>query len=741
MNYPPSNSEKFNKQVSSSFQLLNQKVQKWIWSQNWLDLRDIQEISIPYLLNGNTDLIISSPTASGKTEAAFLPIFSNIVDKPANSIQAIYISPLKALINDQFERLYKLSEVLEIKIIKWHGDISYSHKQKLIKNPSGVLQITPESLESFLINRFSNCSNIFSNLEYIVIDELHYFIGSERGKQLQSLLNRIEIILKRSIPRIGLSATLGDMSIAEKYLRPMQNYPIRSISSEGMHQETKLQIKGYLSSSLNKDKPTQAEIDDEQEVTKQIAYHIFNNLRGKSNLIFANSRRSVEKYADSLTQISNYHNLPLEFYPHHGSLSKHLREEVEEKLKNKNFPTSAICTSTLELGIDIGVVHSIAQIGVPPSVSSLRQRLGRSGRRDQPAILRVYIEEKEINISSTIQDKLRTELFQSVAIIELLIKKWYEPPTLDQLHLSTLLHQVLALIVQYGGISIKNVWQILIENGPFKNLSQNLFINLLKTMKENKLIFQSEEGIIVLGVEGERIVNNYEFYAVFQTPEEYRLITSGKALGTLPINFPLYVGLFIIFAGKRWEVINVDEEKKLIELKPSIGGKLPKFFGSGGIVHDMIRKEMLTLYTSKHIPPYLDEVGKSLYNEGLESFKTYELSSKWYIQDGKDVTIFFWFGDRLVNTLLVYLQLEKFKVQLEGFCIRVLDIDIEKVRQVLDKLKGDELTTDFILATLVKNKREQKYDHYLNEELLNYDYSSRKLNFDELKNVVRKYEN
>lgn len=733
VNYPPSNSDN-NSSESQSFYLLDEKVRRWVWQQDWQELRTIQEKSIPPVLSANTDIIICSPTASGKTEAAFLPIFSKLVQSQKKSVQALYISPLKALINDQFERLYDLSEILEIPVFKWHGDISYHHKKKLLTDPKGILQITPESLESLLINHTTECNKIFLFLEYIVIDELHYFIGTERGKQLQSILNRIEIILKRKIPRIGLSATLGDMSLAEKYLRPNLSLPITVINTESIQLETKLQIRGYTvgkesEDGLNQDKETNNEI-----TTNQICYHLFNNLRGKSNLIFANSRANVEKYTDILDRISQENNLPNEFFPHHGNLSRQIREQVEEKLKNKDFPTSAVCTSTLELGIDIGSVHSIAQVGVPPSVSSMRQRLGRSGRRGEPAIVRIYIEEKESGITTSIQDCLRAELFQTVAMVELLIQKWFEPPVVDHLHLSTLLHQILAIIAQYGGVSIPNLWSILIEKGVFQNITKDIFLNLLKEMGKQELIKQVTEGTLVLGIKGEALVNHYEFYSVFVTSEEYRLIFNNSVLGTLPVDFPIYIGLFIIFAGKRWKVVDVNEEKKVIELTPSRGGKPPKFFGSGSYIHDRIREEMFRCYVSKQIPNYLDEKAKQLFSEGLEFFGKLSLSRRSIVQDGKDVLLFIWYGDRIVNTLLLLLQYAGVSVLREGFCVRVINSSTQQFSELLLRLINDREINNLQLAQLAKNKKEQKYDVFLSDDLLDQEYCSRYI---DLQNTIR----
>ena len=199
---------------------LHEGVQRWIWEQGWSQLRPIQELAITPILSGQTDLIISAATAGGKTEAAFLPIFSRILQEPASGIRVLGISPLKALINDQHRRLSELGDRLDIPVTPWHGDVAANRKQKVLKNPAGIVLITPESLEALLALRGTELPNLLAHLHYMLIDEMHCFIGSERGRQLQSLMHRIEVKLGRSIPRIGLSATLGDMSLAAQFLRP-----------------------------------------------------------------------------------------------------------------------------------------------------------------------------------------------------------------------------------------------------------------------------------------------------------------------------------------------------------------------------------------------------------------------------------------------------------------------------------------------------------------------------------------
>jgi ATP-dependent helicase Lhr and Lhr-like helicase len=207
--------------TSSGFYRLHEQVQRWIWEQRWTELRDIQEQAIVPILSGNTDLIIAAATAGGKTEAAFLPIFSKLAESSTSitqpGIQVLSLSPLKALINDQHYRLSELGERLEIPVHAWHGDVDSGRKQRLLKKPVGILLITPESLEAMFTGRGHDLNRIFAALQYVVVDELHSFIGTERGQQLRSLLHRLEKALDRRIPRIGLSATLGEMGLAKDY--------------------------------------------------------------------------------------------------------------------------------------------------------------------------------------------------------------------------------------------------------------------------------------------------------------------------------------------------------------------------------------------------------------------------------------------------------------------------------------------------------------------------------------------
>ncbi|WP_204742178.1 DEAD/DEAH box helicase [Guyparkeria sp. SCN-R1] len=384
--------------MGTAFDHLARPIQKWIRQKGWRELRNIQSRAIRFICESDADLIIAASTAGGKTEAAFLPLVSQVIDEPADvgGFDVLYIGPLKALITDQADRLKAITRETELSVTPWHGDVSQSIKAKGLRSPRGILLITPESLEALFIRRGLEIPRLFGATRAVVIDELHTVLDSERGVQLRSLLTRLEHSLKRPIRRIGLSATLGDMGLARGYLRPDHATSVGLIEAEGGEAELKLQLRGYISGAGDTNAPS---------ATDAIANHLFRTLRGNDNLIFAGARQSVEIYADRLRALCEREHLPHEFYPHHASLSREHRDFVERRLKDPGHPTTAVCTSTLELGIDIGDVNSIAQIGAPFTVAALRQRLGRSGRREgQPAILRQYAIETRLEANSNFAD-------------------------------------------------------------------------------------------------------------------------------------------------------------------------------------------------------------------------------------------------------------------------------------------------------------------------------------------------
>ncbi|MCO6055768.1 DEAD/DEAH box helicase [Pseudomonas sp. MOB-449] len=730
MSLPPSNSE------SACFELLEPRIQRWIWSEGWTCLRDAQERAIPALLGADQDVIIAAATAAGKTEAAFLPILTNLLHGQDSPGAVLYISPLKALINDQWDRLTRLCDELELPVIAWHGDISASRKHRFLKSPEGILLITPESLEALFVNRGTSLAGLFASLRYLVVDELHAFIGSERGKQLQSLMHRVETIIDRPLPRVGLSATLGDMTLAAAFLRPNAPHHVSVIESKGSGQVLKVQIRGYAESRQDFTVPPDGE--EVFSADHAIAEHLFQVLRGSNNLIFPNSRTQVEWFADNLRRQCEQDDVPNEFWPHHGSLAKDIREETEKALKVGGQPATAVCTTTLELGVDIGSIKTVAQIGPPPSVASLRQRLGRSGRRPgEAAILRSYCKERQLDDGSSLSDRLRQGLVQSIAMIRLLMQGWFEPPRVQGLHLSTLVQQCLSVIAQRGGATAAEIWNTLIRTGPFAGLEQSSFLSLLRALGDRDLITQEASGLLLPGVLGERMINHYDFYSAFVSNEEFRLVCDGKALGALPVSRPLTVDQRIIFAGRRWRVTDVDTEAKVIVVRPDPGGAPPSFDGLGARVHDRVRQEMKNVLLEAVAYPYLDTTAQALLVQARSTFSDLGLAQSSMTESGGKTYLFTWQGDWTNDALAILLAHTGLPSENTGLVIEV-EGDRASLESSLREIGGwDGIDESTVLAD-VQNMVQEKWDWVLPPALLMQSYARMQLDLDGAKALAVK---
>ncbi|MBX7186086.1 MAG: DEAD/DEAH box helicase [Vicinamibacteria bacterium] len=721
MSSPPSDSDPSDK--ITGFARLHPEIQRWIWRRGWSELRDIQESAARAILDGSGDLLIAAATASGKTEAAFFPLLTAVAGRAANSgIDLVYISPLRSLINDQFGRLEDICGEMGIHVTRWHGDVSAGPKQALLQEPRGVLLITPESLEALFVLRGPILKTLFPQVAAVVIDEVHSFIGEERGRQLQSLLYRLELVARQRVRRIGLSATLGDMSLAADFLRPGGGPSVQQIISNAVGSEIRLQIRGYVEQSSS-------ESDTMERTERQeIVEHLYKTLYGSENLVFCNARQDVESYADALREMATLRKQANMFFPHHGSLSRDLREDVERLLKDEEKQITVVCTSTLEMGVDIGSVRSVAQIGPPPSVASLRQRLGRSGRRYEPATLRLYVAEREIGPDAPPQDQLHAALIQSIAMVELLLERWCEPPDHGALHLSTLIQQLLSLIAQHGGVQAQQAFRVLCQGGPFREVNAPLFQDLLRCLGEQGVIMQSDDGALFLAPNGERIVEHYTFYAAFSSAEEYRVVAGGSDLGSIPLSNVLAPGMFLIFAGRRWKVEAMDERRRTIDVSPAAGGRVPRFGGSGGQVHERVRQRMRDLYARSDEPIFLDSAARDLLREGRTNFVRLGLGSTQVIASGRHSIVFPWTGDRIQGTLVLMLACRGLAVEADGLAITVRDAEPDRILDHLRDIGESQPPDPVALASFAPMKILEKHDRLLNDDLLCLNYAVRSLN-------------
>ncbi|WDI31871.1 DEAD/DEAH box helicase [Hyphococcus flavus] len=714
---------------SKAFDRLHPEVQRWIWEKKWQALRDIQDRAILAILDGKGDVLISASTAAGKTEAAFLPILTAIKNQDAAGLSVLCVSPLKALINDQFQRLDLLCERLEIPVVRWHGDAPQGAKKRTIKEPRGVAIITPESIEALFVRKPAAARKLFGSLRFVVIDELHAFLQGPRGLHLSSLLTRINELNQSRPRRIGLSATIGDLSAAARWMNWRRPEDVFVLESSAEKRELQLQIRGY-EEPPPASSAEQLDLDhDKHSAIARIAAHMFERFRGENNLVFGGRRIDVEVLADRLRQLSDDAAVPNEFFAHHGSISKGLREDLEARLRKGDLPTTAVATSTLELGIDLGSVRSVAQYGAPRSISSLKQRLGRSGRREgSPSILRIYASERFIRKGDDPIDQLRLEIVRAVAAVRLLIRDQLEPPAVDSSTATVVLHQTLSVITERGGERADKLYRAICGAGPLSSFSTQEYARLLRHMAhpDVRLIEQAPDGAVMLGELGEKIVDGRSFYAVFPTDQEWRLIYKGEVLGTLPLSNIISVGSLILFAGRRWRVVSVDDRGNVLDVTPHKSARLPKFESAfSESISDEFVAEMRTVLRGVDEPPYLDKEGMRLLAEARAAYREFELDSVRILGVGRDTHLFLWRGTARTNAFAVALQAAGLECEPHDLGVTLPETAGDEARAIVQQVSRADGLTAQELSGFVENIRSAKYDDLISDEILRNEWRKR----------------
>lgn len=735
---------------AAAYSLLHAGVQEAIFKRGWSELHSIQVEAINAVFSGKEHLLICAQTAGGKTEAAFLPIISKLAEKPRSSVQALYVGPLVALINDQFSRLETLCADVEVPVHRWHGTVSATDKRKLRDSPGGILLITPESLESNFINYGVHLRRIYAELEFIVIDELHSFLSSVRGVHLRSLLTRLSAATGRKPRIIGLSATLGEQQSARVFMAPDAPDTVDIINGKG-DQAVKFGIKAFLcdgevagkkvcrwhpnaaldaSFQLTPDQaresyPFQPLCKDEAKDPKadndeldDIADDILHYCAKGTNLIFGNAKQGLEVLADKLhhgVKAQGWTHDP--FHVHHGSLSKELREETEAILKSGQ-PATVLCSSTLEMGIDIGSVRQVAQLDPPWSVASMRQRLGRSGRRPgENAVMRLYSRDKSPNSKSTLTELLFPKLLRTVALAKLMFAKWLESHSSDRLELSTLVHQILSCLRETGGMPARALFTLLVTNGAFRNVSETMFRGVLRSLGGKQIIEQIPTGEIILTPSGEYITAERDFYAAFASSEEFVIRHKGQDIGKLQSNLIPPVGENIILGGRRWRVDDIISLAKSVHVSETQGGKAPAFLGAAGEIHTRIAEEMAAVLAETDEPSYLDGAAKTLLQAARVTALRSGVLAIGYVERTDSIQWFPWIGTRGLVTLGLHAHCDGISAERDDLSITYKKVDLRQLRNHLELIVHENHTA-LELAMRMKVKVFDKFDDLLTENLL-----------------------
>ncbi|MDR2470534.1 MAG: DEAD/DEAH box helicase [Treponema sp.] len=632
-------------------------IREYVYREKWTEMRKIQEEAIEAVFDRRDHLLIAAGTASGKTEAAFFPVLSALdrlsrKDAPAEAPPrcgapeapgfrplVLYISPLKALINDQAGRLERIIRSGEeggeengaerIKVWRWHGDAPGGRKNRFLDEPEGVLLITPESLESLLLHRGRELGRIFAGLLFTVIDEVHAFMGSDRGSQLLCQLARIEEARRENpassaLPpprRIGLSATLADYDGARRWLSLGTGLATSLLRDEGGGRMVRIAL------------------DYHSKRGDAFYEALYGECRFRRSIIFTESRLEAEECAASLGRTARLRGEPDIFYVHHGSVSALLRNEAEEALKSGEGPGAACATATLELGIDIGGLDRIIQLGPPRSVSAFVQRLGRSGRRSGRAemFFSVAGEERrraaEYGAAEPDPGAIAWDLLRTIAVIQLYLeKRWIEPPEEKPLPLSLLIHETLSVLGSLGERRAETLSGGILGLPPFARIPPEDYRALLLRLENCGLVERTEEGGYILGLEGERITGRHGFYSVFPGEETFRVILEGREIGA--VHFVPGPGSVLAVGGRRWVVKSVDGRRREIWVEETgDGGGERLWRGRGGGIHSRIAGTMRRLLTEegggeKSCPPYLSPAARNALEESRRIARALGLAEK-----------------------------------------------------------------------------------------------------------------
>ena len=732
-------------------------VQEYIYQNHWENLRSIQVAAADAIFNTDENVLLTASTASGKTEAAFFPIITLFSEDMPSSVGCIYIGPLKALINDQFSRLNDLCAEADIPVWHWHGDVAQSHKAKLMKHPSGILQITPESLEALLLHKHAAIAKLFGDLRFVVIDEVHSLLRGDRGGQTLCLIERLSRIAGVNPRRIGLSATIGDPEGTGEFLSlgTGRKTVIPKIDAKGSKWRLSMEHFYVKDAQAAEDKqipdalPVLEEKTDDAPANADpgIGY-IFEHTRGKKCLVFVNSREECEMVTTTLRHYCELNHEPDRFLVHHGNLSASYRETAEEIMKDDSQYMTTVTTATLELGIDIGRLERAFQIDAPWTVSSFLQRMGRTGRRELPPEMWFVIREDEPEVRAMLPTTIPWKLLQGIALVQLYLEeRWVEPPRLDRLPFSLLYHQTMSTLASCGELSPRALADRVLRLHYFHRITQEDYRVLLRHLIATDHIQQTEQGGLIVGLAGERVINSFKFYGVFQESEEYTVRSESQELGT--VVSPPPVGEKLAIAGHVWQVLDVDHKRRLIYCR-QVKGSVPAYFGQcPGDLHTKILTRMRRVLQEDRQYPYLMKNAVARLEQARFTAAHSGAADKTLINLGGNMWCLLpWVGT------YTFLTMERFLKIKCADRLGLRNLDSARPFFIQFTMKADESAFFRVLAEEIRKPIDpmelvypkelplfDKYDEYLPEELVKKGFALGVLDVDGLREKVLGWEN
>ncbi len=609
----------------------------------WSSLRPVQEEAGAALLPGDNAIILA-PTAGGKTEAAVFPVLSQLADDEPHGVGALYVAPIKALLNNQADRLGLYTEMIGLRSFTWHGDTPDHSRRQFLKEPAQLLMTTPESLEVMLLSARVDENKLFADLRTVIVDEIHALAGSDRGAHLMSVIERLARISRHDVQRVGLSATVGN---PETILTWMQGTSSRT---------------GRVVSPPSQPRPRQILVVHRAGLT-ELSRDAAQVAAGLKSLLFCQSRSTTERQ------------LAEERFHHGGD-------------------ACIVCTSTLELGIDVGDLDRVLQAEAPDTVNSFLQRMGRTGRRPGQASNTTFLCETTEGV------------LQAIALVELAKAGWVEPVELDHRCWPVLIHQLLAMALAGDGITGDDAWEHLARVPDFQGIHRAEYDRLLAWMVRDGSL-RLAGGRLVLGLKAERRFgrkNFMELFAVFSSPQTYTVqVADGRPLGSFSQAFVdrLVDGVSsFLLGGRAWAVLQVrhDDRRVIVEAaprgrQPTWGGFLPQFLGL-----DLCQHIQLVLLSEARYP-YLDDAAWAVLSEQRASMREVISSERGGVEfDNGEIRWWTFAGGRINATLRHALEAVAgdWQVISDNFLVKVRGaaVDRDRFRDALGRLGEPEFWED-----------------------------------------------
>jgi ATP-dependent Lhr-like helicase len=554
--------------MSSAFDRLSGAMQYQIVNGlGFSGLRPVQEMAIDAILDGK-NCVVLAPTAGGKTEAAFFPLFSQMDAQDWRPVSVIYVAPLRALLNNQEERLSRYAQLIGRRAFKWHGDVTDSLRRAFVNEPADLLLTTPESLEVMLMSRRVPARELFKNLRAVVIDEVHAFVADDRGGHLSSLLERLSRFCGHDVQRIGLSATIGNPDEILRWAAGSSKRVGEVVTPPRLKTTPELKL-DYVGNLQN------------------AAQVIAGLHQGEKRLVFADSRAKVEGLGAALTKIG------VRTYITHSALAREVRERAEQAFAGER-DCVIVATSALELGIDIGDLDRVLQIDCPTTVASFLQRMGRSGRRAGT----------QANCTFLATDG--KALVQTAALLRLYKSGFVESVQLRRRAFHLLAHQLLALTIQESGVPVSDWWGWISTATPFSGIGDADRAALFEHMVAEGIV-TIEAGLVELGLEGERLYgfrHFMELYSVFQTPRMFTVLWGTQEIGTLEALFVQSsdANAFVFTLGARsWRAVRIDWDNGLVHAEPMQSDRLARWIGQPRMLGRELCETIRQVLTSSDI--------------------------------------------------------------------------------------------------------------------------------------------